>query len=171
MAKFIKNLATLVLATLPFFAAQATETHKYSDPLFPAKSLTLLVSDKQFAVADMAEDLYICDQDSEFYCARSKTLKLDIPKTIGNGQQEWVIEGRKYRIEAVEKYSLRGRTEELMRIRGESESSSNIFLYSLSRGIVGMGFVRTDDRSYTVYLLEGACGFGAPKSCSADPSR
>jgi len=165
MTKVSKFLAALLLTVSPFFAAHAADVYRYSDPLFPAKRLTLRVSDKQFTVADMAEDLYVCGKESKFHCVRSATFKFEIPRAIQNRQRNWMVDGRTYQVEAIEKYSLRGATEELMRIREENAAGSSIYLYSLKRGLVGIGFVHPDDRTYSTYLLEGNCGFGASEVC------
>lgn len=165
MAKNTKILAAVLLTAFPFLMALAADEYRYSDPLFPAKRMALRVSDKQFTMADMAEDLYVCGKESEFHCVRSATFKFEIPKVIKSGQRNWVVDGRKYQIEAIEKYSLRGATEELMRIREENASSSSIYLYSLKRGLVGIGFVNKGDRTYSTYLLEENCGFGASEVC------
>lgn len=165
MARITKILAAILLTASPFPTAHAADVYRYSDPLFPAKRLALRVSDKQFTVADMAEDLYVCGKESEFHCVRSATFKFEIPKVIQSGQRSWAVDGRKYQIEAIEKYSLRGATEELMRIREESASSSSIYLYSLKHGLVGIGFVNKSDQTYSTYLLEGNCGFGALEVC------
>ena len=60
MAKITKILAAVLLTVSPFLTAYAADVYRYSDPLFPAKRLALRISDKQFTVADMAEDLYVC---------------------------------------------------------------------------------------------------------------
>ncbi|WP_157500139.1 hypothetical protein [Lysobacter sp. Root983] len=166
MVKAAKLLALSILVVLPFLEAHAADVYRYSDPIFPAKGLALRVSDKQFTVADMAEDLYVCGEESAFLCARSATFKFDVPRAIKSGQRNWMVDGRKYQIEAVEQYPFQGATEELMRIREWGASGGTIYLYSQERGLVGIGFVRLDDRTYSTYLLEGNCGFGASKACS-----
>ncbi|KAB8172193.1 hypothetical protein FKV24_015235 [Lysobacter maris] len=148
---------------------EAHEVFRYIDPAFPQKRIAIDVDRRQFLVADVGEDMEVCEPGSPFICVESETLSFHFPRVLGQGQAEWEAHGRKYRVESVENYELWGRQERLMRIRMDAQGQSTFYLYSEEVGLMGIGFVNPKTRAYVTYLIDGDRGFGSARTMSETP--
>ncbi|WP_242112757.1 hypothetical protein [Luteimonas aquatica] len=165
-------LVCVALLLLVAFTATASDSlYRYGDPVFPQKNISIDVGNKLFLIADVAEKIELCKEHEEYFCAKSKVFYFSVPnndevEVVG---KSWVFDGHRYTVDSVDEYSIWGNKKKLSMIREDNKKIGMMYLYSRHYGLIGVGLVDPEKRTYKTFLLEGACGFAASKDCAEVP--
>lgn len=110
------------------------------------------------------EDATACPDSSPYFCIASKTFSFAVPKRLAV-EKQWTVNAVSYRVTAEQKLAILGREDDLLLIEEVGKDGAGLrFLYSRSRGLVGIWHPQS--QKPTFFILQNACGFGAPPSCA-----
>lgn len=124
----------------------------------------------QFAPDAFAHATF-CEEHSEYFCFKSDMNIFAVPKRLGARQDRWTYDGVTYKvIDTWKSITLLGqKIEDVSVIRVPSSATFSLrisktdvdFLYSRTRGVVGIRFIGADDPKKTLFWLVEEKGFGA----------
>jgi hypothetical protein len=167
----LKSLPTKLMLAVLLFSSSAScavsEQWVYHDPLRPNQLFSINTVPASFGVNDVQYDAEFCDLKDAYYCVKSSQFTFYVPKKLTESIREWKAGGDTYVIAFTSRVSLLGLEDNILFIdkRRKDGEGTIRFLYSKSRGLVGMGGFT--DNSSAIFLLDIDCGFGAPSDCSA----
>lgn len=158
----IKSLVILfILASISCSAAVA-DRWDYVDPWRSSESFSIHTSPGYFQIDDVMQDAKICEDADKYICVTSKGFEFYVPKNLNSEISQWKVNGIEFVSHIDKKLQIFGIKDEIYLI--ENKSSKGIrYLYSKTRGLIGMGGVT--ENSSSIFLLTQNCGFGAPPAC------
>ena len=140
------------------FAEVKHDVYVYSDPFDPKSSYVLDTKKRTIVEGDLSFELKICNNDSPLLCFSSKSLSFAVPKD--RSINTWSNDGLSYEITGSWKSVFQGMDINIERISTMYKDVTIVFLYSYTRGLIGISFSNNKtERKF--YMLQGAKGFGA----------
>lgn len=110
------------------------------------------------------EDATACPDSSPYFCIRSKTFSFAVPKRL-TAEKQWTVNAISYRVTSEQKIAILGKEDDLLLIDEVTKDGAGLrFLYSRGRGLVGIWHSKPQKPGF--FILQNACGFGAPPGCS-----
>ena len=164
MNNFIKVVSTLFV--LVYYANPAdADQWLYIDPLQPNEFFSIETNPDAIGMFDIRHPAEYCKLDNEFICIKSAEFEFFVPRDSSKLDKTWDIKGVDYQVTFKKNVLLFGIEDEIYYIdKTDHDGGILRFLYSTSRGLVGMGGF--SKKSSAIFLLDVRCGYGAPSKCS-----
>ena len=166
----VSTTARSVAFILYFVALSQTAAEEwvYANPIEPTRYYTIETNPDSFGVRDVRDEAKFCAAESADICIKSRDFELHIPKRLSSPTDTWTRSGVTYTATVMKHpwrfLGVEDKTVYEIEKPNPSGKGTLRFLYSSSRGLIGMGGFT--DTTSGVFLLQSKCGFGAPSSCS-----
>lgn len=129
----------------------------YADLMNPPRQM--IFDGDKISAFGVNSSLKVCPPEDDFLCFDGGGLKFAVPKMVLK-KKNWMFSGQMYYVQKSERFSIFGLEVDVMFIKKSNDPIT--YLYSEDRGVVGFG---VKGRHPRFFLLENACGFGAPSTC------
>ncbi len=136
----------------------------YINPLKPDEHLSIETNPDAIGMYGIQEQAKYCKQDNEFICINSVEFQFYVPRNSLWLGKTWSIGDVKYQVTSKKKVMLFGIKDVIYYIDQYGRDHILKFLYSTSRGLVGIGGV--SEKSSAIFLVDVKCGYGASSKCS-----
>jgi len=136
----------------------------YINPLKPDEFLSIETDPDLIGMFDVRENAKYCEPSSEYICIESTEFQFHIPRNTLEHDKSWNIKDVKYQVAFKKDIMLFGIMDTIYYIDQFGLDHKITFLYSTSRGLVGVGGV--SENGSAIFLLDVKCGYGAQSNCA-----